>query len=473
MCSQEPPSHDVVFGEITEDGPNYRNLGLIGTVILMMKTQIGLGVLAIPSAFDTLGMVPGVLCLIGIACIITWSNYMIGIFKLNHPEVYSIDDVGALLFGGIGRGILSVVFCLCGGPDWIFVVGSGILGISIGLNAVSTHGTCTAVFTAVAAIMGFACSSVRTLGKITWFAWIGLPSILTAGTLIPPTFNITSPSWISIHDSTVIIVCIAVGLQPKPATASTPWIPDYQIIAHPSFTSGITAVSNLVFAFSGTPGFFAIVSEMREPRKYTRALLIAQGSITAVYIAVGCVVYYFCGSYVASPALGSAGQLIKQVCYGIAMPGLVVTTTICSHIPAKFIFIALLRGTPHLTSNTATHWITWLSCTLGITIIAFIIANTIPIFDSLVSLIGALLGTLMCFQPMGCMWLYDNWRRESTRGDRSWFYWVRVVWAVFVVLLGCFLTVAGTYGCVVGIMESYGSEGGKGAFSCGDNSGSV
>ncbi|KAL4883601.1 putative amino acid transporter [Aspergillus karnatakaensis] len=444
-CSQQITNHDVVFGEITEDGPNYRNVGLVGTVILMMKTQIGLGVLAIPTAFDTLGIVPGVLVLTGIAAIITWSNYVIGTFKLNHPEVYSIDDVGGLLFGGIGRGVLAVVFCLY----WIFVVGSGILGISIGLNAVSTHDTCTAVFTTVAAIVGFACSSVRTLGKITWFAWIGLPCILTA----------------------VIIVCIAVGLQDKPATAPEPWIPDYQIIAHPSFTDGITAVSNLVFAFSGTPGFFAIVSEMRDPRQYTRAVLICQGSVTAVYIAIGCVVYYYCGSYVAAPALGSAGQLIKQICYGIALPGLVVTTTICSHVPAKFIFVNLLRGTPHLTANTPTHWITWISCTLSIAVIAFIIASTIPIFDSLVSLIGALLGTLMCFQPMGCMWLYDNWKKD--KGLRERFWRLKVVWAGFVVLLGCFLTVAGTYGCITGIIDSYAAEGGQAAFSCADNSNST
>lgn len=64
--------------------------------------------------------------------------------------------------------------------------GSAILGISIGLNAVSTHGACTAVFVAIAAIIGFIFSSVRTLGKITWLAWIGLPCILIAGELPKP-----------------------------------------------------------------------------------------------------------------------------------------------------------------------------------------------------------------------------------------------------------------------------------------------
>lgn len=79
----------------------------------MMKTQIGLGVLAIPSALNALGMVPGVICLIVVAVITTWSGYVIGAFKLHHREVYSIDDAGGIMFGLIGRSALSIAFCLC------------------------------------------------------------------------------------------------------------------------------------------------------------------------------------------------------------------------------------------------------------------------------------------------------------------------------------------------------------------------
>lgn len=101
--------------------------------------------------------------------------------------------------------------------------------------------------------------------------------------------------------------------------------------------------------------------------------------------------------------------------------------------------------------------------------IAYIIASTIPVFDSLVSLIGALLGTTMCFQPMGCMWLYDNWGK----GRQSSKWWLLLVcWSVLVILIGTFLTVAGTYGSVVGIMEAYAASGGSSAFSCADNSNS-
>lgn len=41
------------------------------------------------------------------------------------------------------------------------------------------------------------------------------------------------------------------------------------------------------------------------------------------------------------------------------------------------------------------------------------------------------------------------------------------------IVAGCFLTVAGTYGTVVGIIKSYNESGGSAAFSCSDNSNST
>lgn len=79
----------------------------------MIKTQIGLGVLSIPSVLDTLGMGPGLVVLIVIGGITTWSNYVIGTFKKNHPSVYGIDDVGQKLFGRAGKEFFAVVFVLC------------------------------------------------------------------------------------------------------------------------------------------------------------------------------------------------------------------------------------------------------------------------------------------------------------------------------------------------------------------------
>lgn len=111
----------------------------------------------------------------------------------------------------------------------------------------------------------------------------------------------------------------------------------------------------------------------------------------------------------------------------------------------------------------------WLSCTIGIALIAYVIASAIPVFSDLVSLVGALLGTPMCFQPMGGMWLYDNWT-HGRGGQRSLRWIAMVCWCIFVIVTGFFLMIGGTYGSVVTIMDSYKKAGGTAAWSCADNS---
>jgi amino acid transporter len=114
------------------------------------------------------------------------------------------------------------------------------------------------------------------------------------------------------------------------------WVSDYKIIANPTFSEAISAVASMVFAYAGTPAFFSIVSEMRDPKYYTRSLIICQSAVTVVYITIGVVVYYFCGSYVASPALGSAGVTMKKISYGFAIPGLLVTVMLFVHVSTFF-----------------------------------------------------------------------------------------------------------------------------------------
>lgn len=105
-------------------------------------------------------------------------------------------------------------------------------------------------------------------------------------------------------------------------------------------------------------------------------------------------------------------------------------------------------------------------------VIAYVIASGIPVFDGLVSLVGALLGTIQCMQPMGCMWLYDNWHKGKDSQQRSKKWMAMVGWSIFVILLGTFLMIAGTYGSIVGIINSYNKNGGSAAWSCADNSNS-
>ncbi|BCS02834.1 putative amino acid transporter (Mtr) [Aspergillus luchuensis] len=429
-----------------DNGPNYRNLGWIGTAVLMPKAQIGLGVLGIPSVLSSVGLIPGVMLLLVIGGIATWSDYIVGVFKMRHRHVYGIDDVGEMLFGPIGREIFAVALCLF----LTFISGSAMLSISIAFNALSNNAICTAIFVVIAALVTFAFASIRTLSRISPLAWAGAASIIISA----------------------FIVTIAVGVQDRPAAAPKQgaWQSDYKLFNRPSFAEAQKAISTIIFAYAGTPAFFPIVSEMRDPRQYTKALVTCQTLISVTYITIGVVIYYYCGTYVTSPALGSAGPTIKKVSYGVALPGLFVTAILWTHLPAKYVFVRILRGSPHLTANTLIHWITWIGSTLTITIVAYIIASSVPVFDDLVSLVGALFGTFLTIQTMGMMWLFDNWSSSSRDHNRRWL--IGSLWSVFTILAGTYLMIGGTYSCILAIVKSYRESGGTSAWSCADNSSS-
>lgn len=56
----------------------------------------------------------------------TWAGWMVGKFKIRHPEVYSVADVGYMLAGVWGREFIAVAY-------WLYmtcVVGSGLLSVS-------------------------------------------------------------------------------------------------------------------------------------------------------------------------------------------------------------------------------------------------------------------------------------------------------------------------------------------------------
>jgi len=92
---------------------------------------------------------------------------------------------------------------------------------------------------------------------------------------------------------------------------------------------------------------------MRNQRDYKKAVLMCQGFVTCFYLAIGIAVYVMAGQYVASPALGTAGVLLKRIAYGLSLPGLLASGVIYAHLPAKYVSLfafALLTITlPKLT----------------------------------------------------------------------------------------------------------------------------
>ena len=74
---------------------------------------------------------------------------------------------------------------------------------------------------------------------------------------------------------------------------------------------------------------------------------------------------------------------------------------ICVHVGAKSCFVRILRGSPHLTSNSKTHWATWLGCTYGVGAAGWILSEAVPFFGSLVSDVHPIIAEKNAYRLIG------------------------------------------------------------------------
>ncbi|CZR62156.1 related to neutral amino acid permease [Phialocephala subalpina] len=416
----------------------FRALGWIRAAIILMKLCFATGVLAIPSALGVVGYGPGVILLVCWGSMTTYYAYIMYLFRMKHRGVHNIADAAAVMGGPIAREVAGGLFLL----TWILASGSGFIGLAQGLKVLANGKGCTVVWTMVAAICTALVASIRTLGRLAILTWIGFASIFTA----------------------VFIVVVGVTQVDRPAAAPQTGPFDLGVISvgSPGFVAGLTAAINLFAGYGSTPTFMPVIAEMKSPKYFPKALFSSQGALTACYLAFGMVVYVYCGQYVASPSLASAGGTLEKIAYGISIPGFIMTSTLWVHLAAKFLLVRILRDSEHLQDNSIIHWGTWLGSTIGITTLAFIIAEAIPFFGYLIGLIGSLCCAPTCLVIPALMGLYmDRGNHRSNKKN------VAICGLhFFTIALGLFITVAGTYTTIQSIIDAYNSGTVGKAFTC-------
>lgn len=232
-----------------------------------------------------------------------------------------------LLWGRIGRELVGVQILVA----QVLITAAGIVSVSTALNAISEHGACTVVFSFVAAVLITGFSSLRTFSRLGWLTWIGFFTFFIA----------------------VFIFVVAVTQQERSAAA--PKTGDFDLgwtaISHPTFVAGITASANIFISGSGSSMYLPVISEMKQPRDYRKACLVAGFLVRAMYLTFSLVIYRWYGVWISTPAFGTAGTLFKKISYGIALPGLVIGVGIYQHVAAKLIFVRILRNTHQLISD--------------------------------------------------------------------------------------------------------------------------
>ncbi|KAJ7462643.1 transmembrane amino acid transporter protein-domain-containing protein [Mycena galericulata] len=397
---QEEPSHDF----------HYKTLSWQFVSLLMIAEIVSNGMLSLPSALAVVGIVPALILIIFFGVFALYTAKLLIDFKLNHPGVHSMGDAGYILGGPVLREILTtgtIIFAICG-------TGSELLSGQQALSTLSNNGLCTIYLLLIFSVATLLVALPRTLDRVGWLGLFSVCLIAVSG----------------------VVAMIGAGVNPVPeriinATVST------------NFYQAFLAITNPVFAYAGHFMFFIIISEMKHPKDAMKAAWCLQGFSTLFYTIFAVVIYIYIGNTVDSPALLSLPPSWAKASFAIALGNFLIAGGLYSHTAAKIIFVRLFRNTKHMYTHTALGWAVWIAlCTVAVAI-AFIFAIAVPIFSYLIGIAASLFASWYTYGIAGFFWLHDSYYNTGWEGilKRPG----QCALAIFTILVGAFICVAGTY----------------------------
>ncbi|KAL8729921.1 MAG: hypothetical protein Q9181_004836 [Wetmoreana brouardii] len=438
----------------------YRTCSWQKTAALLFSEYICLAIMSFPYSYSVLGLVPGIIVTIAVAAVVLYTSLIVWEFCFRHPEIRDVCDLGQMLYYGwrwVWYGT-AIMFLL----NNTFIQGLHVLTGAKYLNTMTNHTVCTIGFSAVMAVISWICSLPRTFDTLSKLAT--LSAFFT---------------FIS-----VLLAAIFAGIEAHPKGYNTPGggksgkltgEPLVYVVAPAgtTFISGMNAFLNISYTFIGQITLPSFIAEMKEPKDFPKALWAVTIAEIIVFSLVGAIVYAYTGTqYNTAPAFGSLGnELYLKVSFSFMIPTLIFLGVLYASVSARFIFFRIFEGTRHKGNHTVVGWASWAGILAITWIVAFIIAEVIPFFSDLLSLMSSLFDSFFGFIFWGTA--YMRMRRADYGPGWITKRGIRGLWGftlnVFIILIGCYMLTAGTYATVQSIIDNYHSGVFGSAFSCASN----
>ncbi|KAI1335144.1 amino-acid permease [Xylariaceae sp. FL0016] len=446
----------------------YRTCSWQKTAALLFSEYICLAIMSFPWSYSILGLVPGLILTVVQALIVLYTSIILWEFCLRHPEVRDVCDIGQMLFWGKKWAwyFTAVIFIL----NNTFIQGLHVLTGAKYINTM-IGGDTSAV----------ACQTVSFGAIFAVISWISS---------LPRTFSVLAKLGTASAAFTFISVLLAaifVGIQDHPAgynaTPTTdpttgealpsgePIVTAIPIIGT-TFVSGLNAFLNISYTFIGQITLPSFIAEMKDPRDFPKALWACTILEILVFSIIGAVMYAFTGNqYMTAPAFGSLQPLYKKIAFSFMIPTLIFLGVLYASVSARFLFFRIFQNSRHKSEHTVVGWASWAGILLATWILAFIIANSIPFFSSLLSLMSSLFDSFFGF----IFWGVAYFRMRKADGavavvkDRSLRGWFEGLLNVLIILTGFFFLTVGTYATVQEIIDEYALGTVGSAFQCASN----
>ncbi|CZS90869.1 hypothetical protein WAI453_003923 [Rhynchosporium graminicola] len=457
---------DILGKQIELEAGNaiqYRTCSWQKTAALLFSEYICLAIMSFPWSYHILGLVPGLILTVFVAAVVLYTSLVLWRFCLIHPEVRDVCDIGQMLFWGKTWAwyATAVMFLL----NNCFIQGLHVLVTAKYLNTITNHSQCTIVFSVVAALISWFCSLPRTFDALSKLATVSafftfvsvLLAAIFAGIEAHPAGYNPDPNFVD------PVTGIMGG---EPIVTALP-------VAGTSFVLGMSAFLNISYTFIGQITLPSFIAEMKNPKDFPKALWAVTIAEVFVFGIIGSVIYAFTGNqYMTAPAFGSLGNKVyKDVAFSFMIPTLIFLGVLYASVSARFIFFRIFEGTIHKTQHTVKGWVVWGAILAATWIVAFIIAEVIPFFSDLLSLMSSLFDSFFGFIFWGVAFI----RMKRADGGVQWLRnqtmmgYLELGVNVFIIMIGFFFLGAGTYTSVQSIIDSYAAGAVSGVFTCASN----
>lgn len=439
---------------------NYRNCSWQKTAGLLFSEYICLAIMSFPWSYSVLGLVPGLILTVFVSITVLYTGLIIGDYCAAYPHITNVCDIGQHLFWG--SKIVWYLTAACFLLNNTLIQALHVLVGAKYFNTISDNTTiCSIVFGVVTAIICFLFSLPRTFSHMSVVGYFSAATMFIA----------------------VVLSMVFAGIQDHPNHYEESVPVHYNLWPEEgtTYVAGMSAFLNIVYTFVGQITYPSFISQMKQPKDFKKALYLVTAAELITFALAGSIVYVYVGqAYITAPAFGSLTSVYKKIAFSFALPTILFLGALYSNVSSQFLFLKIFRkDSAHRNEHTVVGWATWAGLNLILWVIAFVIAEVIPFFSDLLSLMSSLFDCWFGFVFWGVAYFKLRKVYAARRGEDfsvakffaegSLLTKIEVISNIFLIFVGIYILGPGLYATIQSIIWSYEANAYGSAFSCVSN----
>ncbi|ETV69330.1 hypothetical protein, variant 1 [Aphanomyces astaci] len=260
---------------LQRDGEQHKNTW-VDSMFIVVANVVGIGVLGLAHAFAKLGWIWGFVLLVSTLAGSLYSGILMTRMKCRVPHAAVFADLGYEAFGNLGKAFITLF-------AYTYITGvcfSFQLTASLFLQEM-TNGLCFVYCALMVTALVLPLAQYRNFAEMNSIAVVGAVSII-----VP-----------------ILLILLEIALKGNVQPTTTSWV------TNASFDAAVVACMDVVFAMAGHVFFVEIMSEMRDPREFSKSIVAATSFFTVVYVLMAVVGYYYVGAVVMSPITSNLSSI--------------------------------------------------------------------------------------------------------------------------------------------------------------------